>query len=163
MAHAGSARDMDDAGMDSYAGGQIEDPPTYKSDVRIPDVNGYQGLRAIDPDRPFGVLRGLEGIYKNKEINVRQRRLIMGRNPQAATLVFDPSSRKVSRVHCALAFDAERGKYYIKDHSANGVFIYTCENGRYVPRGRLPKDKSCLLQPGTIIDIGSYANRFRLE
>lgn len=163
MAHAGSARDMDDAGMDSYAGGQIEDPPTYKSDVRIPDVNGYQGLRAIDPARPFGVLRGLEGIYKNKEINVRQRRLIMGRNPQAATLVFDPSSRKVSRVHCALAFDAERGKYYIKDHSANGVFIYTCENGRYVPRGRLPKDKSCLLQPGTIIDIGSYANRFRLE
>lgn len=160
---AGRAGDMDGAGMGSYAGGQVEDPPTYKSDVHVPDVNGYQGLRAIDPARPSGMIRGLEGIYRDKEINVRQRKLILGRDPKTATLVFEPSSRRVSRVHCELAFDAAHGKYYIRDHSTNGVLIFTYEGGRYVSRGRLPRDKSCLLQPGTIIDIGSYANRFRLE
>lgn len=163
MAGAGSAGGMADAGMGSYGNEQLEDPPTYKSQVRIPDVNGYQGLCTIDPAKPAGVIRGLEGIYKDKLIAVRQRKLILGRDPKAATIVFDPSSRRVSRVHCELAFDAARGKYCIKDYSTNGVLIYTCEGGRYMSQGRLPKDKSCFLQPGTIIDIGSYANRFRLE
>ncbi len=163
MDHAGGAGNMDGAGMGSYGNRQIEDPPTYKSDVRIPDVNGYQGLHDINPASPAGIIRGLEGIYKDKEINVHQRKLILGRNPKEATLVFDPSSRKVSRVHCELGFDAAHGKYYMKDYSTNGVLIYTYEGGRYVSQGRLPKDKSCLLKPGTIIDIGSYANRFRLE
>lgn len=163
MGGASSAGGIADAGMGSYGNEQLEDPPTYKSQVRIPDVNGYQGLRTIDPAKPAGVIRGLEGIYKDKIIAVRQRKLILGRDPKAATIVFDPSSRRVSRVHCELAFDAAREKYYIKDYSTNGVLIYTCEGGRYMSQGRLPKDKGCLLQPGTIIDIGSYANRFRLE
>lgn len=154
------ARPENDGPM-GVEGEQKEDLPTFKA--VIPDINSYQDLQAVNPSRPLGTLRGLEGIYKEKTVPLGQEGLVMGRDGKAANLVFHSESGRVSRLHCRISYDAGQKKYRVTDYSKNGVFIHTFENGRYVSHGKLPKNAECLLAPGTIIDIGGCENRFRLE
>lgn len=139
-----------------------EDAPTYK---RVPpqDVNSYQGLPQVNPAQPSARLRGLEGFYNGKVIPLGPNKLVMGRDTKVANLIFGAEAGKVSRRHCEISYEAAQRKYRIKDFSKNGVFIHTCEAGRYVSQGNLPQNQDCLLAAGTIIDIGGGENRFRLE
>ncbi len=156
----GAKRMQDSRGMDV----EDMDPQTNKMNAVIPDVNSYIGLPRINPQRPAGILRGLEGTYQGAEIPLGNKKAVLGRNAASADLVFPASANKVSRAHCEIIYDPGRGKFHIRDISTNGVFIYICESGRYTPQPkRLKKDIGYTLAAGTILDIGSKENRFRLE
>lgn len=102
-----------------------------------------------------GVMVGMSGVFAGKEIAFKdQETLHLGRD-FSNDLVFTNASH-ISRNHCLITWYAQKQKFYIEDRSSNGCFI----NGASV---RLPKNVEIALDPGTMIDIGDRANRFRLE
>ena len=116
-----------------------------------------QPVTAPTPDTssPRGVLVGLAGMYAGAEIPFQDGESIrLGRLPDN-DLVFENQTR-VSRNHCVLTWQAETERFEIMDYSSNGSYI----NGQ---EECLPQNMKIVLQPGTILDIGSSENRFRLE
>ena len=108
-----------------------------------------------DTSSPRGVLVGLAGMYAGAEIPFQDGESIrLGRLPDN-DLVFENQTR-VSRNHCVLTWQAETERFEIMDYSSNGSYI----NGQ---EECLPQNMKIVLQPGTILDIGSSENRFRLE
>lgn len=141
---------------------QANDPKTSWVGLdQIQDINNYISLYPFNPNQPRGIVRGLEGSYKNMELPAVNGKLVFGRDPKLASVVFDSHADYVSRRHCEIWFD---GRYHLKDFSTNGVFIHTIKQGRYVSYSdALPKNVDHTLAVGTIIDIGNETNRFRLE
>lgn len=137
-----------------------EDPPTYRSPLAA-DINSYQ-LVPVNPQQPSGVMYCLEGTYQGDRIPMRTK-VVIGRDGSCANLVLGGEYKKVSRKHCEITYDAARRKYRIHDYSKNGVTLHIYQNQKYVTKGLLPKEADYYLAPGTIIDIGSAENRFRLE
>lgn len=102
-----------------------------------------------------GVMTGLTGIYAGASIPFQDGESVkLGRMPDN-DLVFDNQPR-VSRNHCVITWHAGEGRYEIVDYSSNGSYINDEEEC-------LPQNMKIVLQPGTILDIGSKENRFRLE
>lgn len=61
----------------------------------------------------------------------------IGRSSEKCNIVLN--DKNLSRIHCALQYDAKRNKFYIQDHSKNGTFI---------TRGRLGAGQLYELSPG---------------
>lgn len=111
--------------------------------------------RGDAPSYPRGIMVGLAGIYTGAEIPFQDGESIkLGRMPDN-DLVFENQPR-VSRNHCVITWHAGAGRYEILDYSSNGSYINEEEEC-------LPQNMKIVLQPGTILDIGSAENRFRLE
>lgn len=104
---------------------------------------------------PRGVMVGLAGVFAGAEIPFQaQETLKLGRD-QSNDLIFTNADR-VSRNHCEITWYPDRGKFRILDRSSNGCFV----NGR---EECIPQNIPLELEPGTVLDIGNQANRFRLE
>ncbi len=104
---------------------------------------------------PRGVLVGLTGIYAGAEISFKDGESIRLGRMTDNDLVFDNQPR-VSRNHCVLTWRKESNNFEIIDYSSNGSYINEQEDC-------LPQNMKIILAPGTILDIGSEENRFRLE
>ena len=102
-----------------------------------------------------GVMVGVSGVFAGKEITFRDEETLQLGRDYTNDLVFTNASH-ISRNHCSITWYAQKQKYFVVDRSSNGCFI----NGASV---RLPKNVEIALDPGTVIDIGDTANRFRLE
>lgn len=108
-----------------------------------------------EPSHSGGVMTGLAGMYAGASIPFQDGESIrLGRMPEN-DLVFENQSR-VSRNHCVITWHAGENRYEIVDYSSNGSYINEEEEC-------LPQNMKIVLQPGTILDIGSKENRFRLE
>lgn len=104
---------------------------------------------------PRGVMVGLAGIFAGAEIPFQGEESIRLGRDASNDLVFTDAKR-VSRHHCVITWHAARQEYSIVDRSSNGSFI----NGQ---TDCLPQNIEIMLKTGTVIDIGSEENRFRLE
>lgn len=112
-------------------------------------------IPAYNPSEPRGVMVGLTGVYAGAEIPLPPEEAIrIGRLPDN-DLVFADQPR-VSRNHCSITWKAAERRYEIIEYSSNGSYI----NGK---DECLPQNMTVYLQPGTILDIGSEENRFRME
>jgi len=87
-------------------------------------------------------------------------RVILGRDPTQARIVFPSEDTAVSRRHCEIRFDSAVALFEVRDlGSRNGTFI---ANGPDPPR-RLAPDVVERLPAGQNILVGSSRNRIVLE
>lgn len=103
-----------------------------------------------------GSITGLTGMYAGQTIPLANREeLIIGRDNANCNLIVDQNAEKVSRKHCGIAYIADSGNYQVVDYSSNGTSV---DGGN-----RLVANMPTILQPGTVIALGSRENRFRLN
>jgi uncharacterized membrane protein YhaH (DUF805 family) len=98
---------------------------------------------------------GVRGMYAGYPIPVQAgETLIFGRDSSISSVVVNQGAEKVSRRHCAISFDAAQQLYYVTDYSSNGTY---CEDGF-----RLPPNNATPVSRGTVLNLGSAENSFRL-
>lgn len=94
----------------------------------------------------FGKIKCIEGAYIGAEISLCNHEwLRIGRDDSENDLVMP--SRKVSRKHCAVSYDAENKQYLVIDYSRNGVYT---ETGK-----RLHQNNQSIVKAGTRLYIGN--------
>lgn len=98
-----------------------------------------------------GGIIGISGAYAGAEIPLEAGGIILGRDAANAELIIE--SPKVSRRHCKIVYDAQKGEYTVTDYSTNGTFV---------GKRRLTKGVAEILPPGTVLNIGDSRNSFRL-
>jgi pSer/pThr/pTyr-binding forkhead associated (FHA) protein len=94
-------------------------------------------------------ISGVSGQYGGKTIPINGK-MVLGRNPKAANLIFDAKSPGVSSIHCEIKKTAD-GLYLTDIGSSNGTFL----NGNRIPNGVPQKLKS-----GDNFFLGSPNNAF---
>lgn len=99
-----------------------------------------------------GKLVGIAGAYAGAELKLDAAGIIVGRDATEAQLVIE--SPKVSRRHCKITYDAQKGNYTVIDYSTNGTFV---------GKRRLIKGTPEILPSGSILNIGDSKNSFRLQ
>jgi Zn-dependent protease with chaperone function len=106
-----------------------------------------------------GKIRILGGSLAGMEVSVSAR-VILGRDPAKAQIVFPSEDTAVSREHCEIRFDSAHALFEVRDlGSRNGTFIAI---GSDPPR-RLAPNIGERLAPGQTILVGSSRNRLVLE
>jgi hypothetical protein len=106
-----------------------------------------------------GKIRILGGSLAGMEVPVSAR-VILGRDPTKAQIVFPSEDTAVSRQHCEIRLDSTDGLFEVRDlGSRNGTFV---TNGSDPPR-RLAPDVAERLAPEHYILVGSSRNRLALE
>jgi hypothetical protein len=106
-----------------------------------------------------GRIRVLGGALAGMEVPISGK-LILGRDPAGAQMVFPREDTAVSRQHCEIRFDSAGALFEVRDlGSRNGTFV---ANGSDPPR-RLAPDVVERLAPGQNILVGSSRNRLVLE
>jgi serine protease Do len=106
-----------------------------------------------------GRIRVLGGALAGMEVPISQK-VILGRDPAKAQMVFPRDDTAVSRQHCEIRFDSVGALFEVRDlGSRNGTFV---ANGSDPPR-RLAPDDVERLAPGQNILVGSSRNRLVLE
>ena len=100
-------------------------------------------------------MRGVSGQYAGAAVGLDVSPSTLGRDPQAANLVFAAESGSVSKRHCTVRWDVARGVFVLQDHgSTNGTFLASGE--RLAPNQ--PRD----LRPGERFYIGDLRNQFEV-
>ncbi len=97
-------------------------------------------------------IRGLGGIHSGRSIPVNGS-VVIGRNPQACTVVYPDSTKGVSRLHCRV--DSGSGGGTLTDlGSSYGTFL----NGR-----KLPPNVPTPLHDGDTFYVGDQSNMFSVS
>ncbi|MBO5373354.1 MAG: FHA domain-containing protein [Lachnospiraceae bacterium] len=105
--------------------------------------------------QPRGVMVGLTGMYAGAEIPFTDGNYIKLGRAADNHLMFE-NERRVSRNHCSIKWDSERGKYTIYDYSSSGTYVNGSEDC-------IPQNLEIDIMPGSVIAIGDAKNTFRLE
>ena len=106
--------------------------------------------------RPKAVLKGVTGHFAGCEIELGETPLAMGRDPRLCHLVFPETAAGLSKRHCILRYDPDKGDFLIQDAwSANGTFL---ADGTPVRR-----DAPDRLKPGDRFYLSDPENQFEVE
>ena len=112
-----------------------------------------------DPKARGGRIRVLNGALAGTELAISAK-VVLGRDPSQAQIVFPDDDTAVSRRHCEIAFDTVAAQFEVRDlKSRNGTFIA----GEAGPPRRLRPDVVERVAPGNSILVGSSRNRLVLE
>jgi FHA domain/Trypsin-like peptidase domain len=123
--------------------------PAYDAPTQVP----YAAPPAY-PTKP--AMRGLAGQYAGASIPLDARPSVMGRDQNAANLVFGAEADAVSKRHCSIRWDAARGVFVIEDlGSTNGTYL---ANGERIWPGQ-PRE----LRPGDRFYVGDARNQFEVR
>lgn len=99
-----------------------------------------------------GALIGVTGGYTGVEIELDTAGVVIGRDATVSQLIIDSSL--ISRRHCQIIYDVQKGQYIVTDYSSNGT---------YIANRRLMKGVAEFLPSGTVISLGDDKNSFRLQ
>lgn len=122
----------------------FRDEPGRYSPGNTYDPSNYSG---------GGQLIGIKGQYAGASFPLAPGApILIGRDGNRCQLVV--ASEKVSRTHCYVKYDPQRGGYEVTDVSSVGVFNAT--------RQPIPPRQPVLLTPGDEIHLGYSHNVFRL-
>jgi hypothetical protein len=101
------------------------------------------------------VLKGVAGEYLGAAFPLESGASTLGRDPNAANLVFTGEASSISKRHCSVRWDAGRRVFLLEDHgSTNGTFLASGE--RLAPN--VPRE----LRPGERFYIGDLRNQFEV-
>jgi hypothetical protein len=104
-------------------------------------------------------LRVLSGTLAGMEAPILDR-VILGRDPAKAHVVFPESDSSVSRRHCEIVFDSAGAQFEVRDlGSRNGTYVM---RGTGAPR-RLSSEVPERVAPGDTVLVGSPRNSLVLE
>ncbi len=100
-------------------------------------------------------LRGLTGFYAGQDIGLEGITLVMGRDHQAAQLVYPDNVTEISKRHCQVRHDPSTGKVTLEDlGSSNGTFL---SSGKALRAGSAVE-----LKVGDRFYLASAANQFEI-
>src|SRR5262249_26669181 len=109
----------------------------------------------VAPAATKPALKGVAGQYAGSEVPIDATTTVLGRDPQAANLVFTSEADSVSKRHCSIRWDAARGAFVLEDlGSTNGTFL---ASGERLNPGQ-PRD----LRPGMRFYLGDLRNQFEV-
>jgi|GEM_PF-2795554 len=110
---------------------------------------------AAIPVRGRAVLRGESGEFAGQVLPLDGRAIILGRDPAQAQLVFTTVAT-VSKRHCEVHYDAERGEFVLRDlHSTNGTYL---SSGEALRPGEPQR-----LRAGEKFYVGDRSQLFKVE
>ncbi len=125
--------------------------PLRESQTRSPS-----GLTAplTGPGQVVPVLKGINGLYAGKEIEMTDK-IIIGRDAGMAQLIYPSSSDDISRRHCGVSFDGKAGRFVLEDYSTNGTFLSSNE--------RLTAGRPYYLSPGESFYLSNASELFEVN
>lgn len=92
---------------------------------------GVSRLRVpTPPPKPIrrAILRAVSGDLAGSEVQLEQNPVTIGRDPTSCQLVFPSTADLISKRHCALRYDRQRGGLLLEDcRSTNGTFLQSGE------------------------------------
>ncbi len=101
------------------------------------------------------VLKAVSGPLAGRNFTVSGR-IVIGRDPTIAKVLFAPSHTIVSKRHCCVSYSPESGRIVLEDlNSSNGTYL---ENGT-----RLLPGKSYPIKSGDAFYLGLPENMFRIN
>lgn len=106
-----------------------------------------------NPSYMYGAVRIQNGKYKDQILVLQKKEILwIGRDTSCCNLILE--APWISRKHCGISYDEQKGKYIVVDCSENGTFI---EDGT-----QLTKGKENLLARDTIIMVGEQGIKLHL-
>ncbi len=148
------------------AGGYANQPQygaANQNPMYTPQGQGYSPMQqdSVQATMPVsysatGKITGIKGMYAGYEFPLRSgETLFIGKNPQECQIVIDQSvGSYVSRKHCSISYNNQRGNYTVIDYSTNGVFLDTGD--------RIQNNTPVALDSQTNIYLGDMSNGFKL-
>jgi len=120
-----------------------------------PAQSGIRPHAPVPYVAPKPVLKAIAGQYMGGAFPLEAGASTLGRDPQAANLVFGAESDSISKRHCTVGWDAGRQIFVVEDlGSTNGTYLGTGERlAAHVPRE---------LRPGERFYIGDLRNQFEV-
>ncbi|MBB6674469.1 FHA domain-containing protein [Cohnella nanjingensis] len=101
-------------------------------------------------------LCGLQGEFAGASFKLSARPLSIGRDAAQCGLVFPFDSGEISRKHCSLRYEAERGAFLLEDHGSS--------NGTFLPDGsRLQAGERYELRPGERFALSGGLHLFEVR
>ncbi len=118
-------------------------------------VNPAAGQTMAKPRQAAkAVLAGLRGEFAGSVVEVTQKPLILGRDPQLAQLVFSAGAEDISRTHTIVRFDPVSQIFTVEDRSTNGTFLITGERIASGDNRRLKSgDRFYLSDPKNLFEV----------
>lgn len=87
-----------------------------------------------------GILKDLSGEFAHNEFPLESGKVILGRDPKQASIVFPASMRDISRCHAKVHYNSKNRTFFLEDlDSARGTFL---ENGKRLSPGKRVKLRS---------------------
>lgn len=132
------------------------DDPEQVLPVTDRQTRGPSGLdgSVTSPGQVVPVLKGINGLYAGKEIEVADQ-VIIGRDAGMAQLIYPSSSDDISRRHCCVSFDGRAGKFVLEDFSSNGTFLSNNE--------KLISNQPYFLNPGESFYLSNINELFEVN
>ncbi len=101
-----------------------------------------------EAERRTGFIQVTNGSMNGFSIPIKDREtLYIGKDPKIANLVFTGDYKNVSRMHCAITFDAKTNRYFVTDSSTNGTYL--------INKKRLIKGKRTPVSANTILILAN--------
>ncbi len=97
-------------------------------------------------------LKCLSGQYAGAELPIDGGKIVIGTDSNQAHIILN--NPYISRAHCSIKYDSNKGDFLVTDTSTNGTFL---DNG-----SRLPKNVANVLPIGTTIVLGKGSDKFQL-
>lgn len=145
--------------------GLLYDSITFKKQHQLsPQKPVPPGDNPVYPDRPAPhkpvnaakpVLIGLKGYFAGKMITLDTGKVIIGREPRDAQLIYPDNVSEISRKHCMIYYDKHIQQFIIEDMSSNGTYI--------VPDKRLTKGRSYQMEPGARFYLSDPGELFEVK
>ncbi|MCF8118265.1 MAG: FHA domain-containing protein [Desulfarculaceae bacterium] len=104
------------------------------------------------------ILEGLKGAFAGEKFPIGSRPIVLGRNPQHATIVFPDESggKMISRVHARLSYDKARSRIKIEDlGSAHGTYV--------APDTKIKPGRPYYLRDGQVFFVANRSQSFRIK
>ncbi len=96
-----------------------------KDAKKAPPLQATQGFTGVKVPIPQQVpsLVGIRGQFAGRQIDLCKGRVVIGRDPGAADLVYASQVEDISRKHCVVSFDPVQDRFIIEDYSTNGTYL----------------------------------------
>lgn len=105
------------------------------------------------PVKKKAILRGVTGKFAGQTFDLEKGKVVIGRDPAGANIIFDESTAGISRRHCQIVYDSAEDSFRITDlGSSYGTFL---GNGK-----KLPANVPEKLSAGDTFYLNNSSNRF---
>ena len=125
------------------------------SSLGMAQVQGGKKPMPVPSEDPIANIICVSGEFAGAKFPIYgDDEVIVGRDPSLSNIVL-AGAPKVSRKHCSIRFNSQKGTYYVTDYSTNGTFT---QEGV-----RLNKNMETPFMRNSIISLGNDDVQFRLD
>lgn len=138
--------------------GETETEPrlNYEEGLQDDSINSHSNEITEEAANTSGVIQVTSGSMNGFSVPIKDgETLYLGKDAKFANLVFTGDYKNVSRLHCAVTFDAKANRYFVTDCSTNGTY--------FINQKRLEKGKRTPVAPTTTLLLANDNCMIRLE